>query len=176
MAEDICGGVASLNHIVTNILQFARVDKPEMDRIAPCYAIEDAIISALHLIERSGIELRKDLLLSSAVMGNRELLKQAFLNIILNSLQAMEAGGSLHISMENSANGKVKIIFKDTGGGMAPAVKDSAFEPFYSTRERGSGLGLAIVHNIIDAHGGKVEIESERDNGTELAVFLPGAD
>lgn len=173
MAEDICSGVASLNHIVTNILQFARVEKPEMTRISPCDAIDDAIISALHLIERSGIQLRKDFRSSSAVMGNRELMKQAFLNIILNSVQAMEEGGSLHISMENSDNGKVKIIFKDTGGGMAPIVINSAFEPFYSTKERGSGLGLAIVHNIIDAHGGTVEIKSERGHGTKLAVCFP---
>lgn len=175
MAEDICSGVASLNHIVTNILQFARVEKPEMIRISPCDAIDDAIISALHLIERSGIQLRKDFLSSLNVMGSRELMKQAFLNIILNSLQAMEGGGSLHISMENSDNGKVKIIFKDTGGGMPQAVKNSAFEPFYSTKESGSGLGLAIVNNIIDLHGGTVEIESEseRDHGTELTVCFP---
>ena len=173
MAADICSGVASLNHIVTNILQFARVEKPEMTSIYPCDAIDDALISALHLIERSGIQLKKDFCSSSTVLGNRELMKQAFLNIILNSLQAMEGGGKLHISMENRDNGKVEISFKDTGVGMPQTVKKSVFEPFYSTKERGSGLGLAIVHNIIDAHGGTVEIESERNRGTELTVCFP---
>ena len=176
MAEDICGGVASLNHIVTNILQFARVEKPEMTRIYPCDAIDDALMSALHLIERSGIELRKDFLSSLSVMGNRELMKQAFLNIILNSLQAMEGGGRLHISMEKvlekGDEEKIKIIFKDTGGGMPQAVKRSAFEPFYSTKESGSGLGLAIVHNIINAHLGTVEIESQAGEGTTVTVVL----
>jgi PAS domain S-box-containing protein len=172
MAEDICSGVASLNHIVTNIQQFARVEKPEMAEMFPCDAIDDAIISALHLIERSGVELRKDLRSSSVVTGNRELMKQAFLNIILNALQAMEGGGRLHISMENRDNEKVEIIFKDSGGGMPQAVKNSAFEPFYSTKERGSGLGLAIVRNIIDLHGGTVEIESESGEGTAVIIVL----
>ena len=56
---------------------------------------------------------------------------------------------------------------------MPQSVKKSAFEPFYSTKESGSGLGLAIVHNIIDLHGGTVEIESERGHGTKLTVCFP---
>lgn len=174
MAENICSGVATLNHLVANVLQFARVDKPALSEVSVRAAVEDALILSLHLVERSGIEVIKDFPpLQVAVMGNGEMMKQAFLNIILNAVQAMEDGGRLKISMETQDGGRIRVVFDDDGKGIPAAVRERVFDPFYSTKERGSGLGLAIVHNIVEAHNGSLSIESEEGRGTRVTVSLP---
>ena len=101
-------------------------------------------------------------------------LNQVIMNILTNSIQAMEEGGELFIQTVSSALG-VKIIIKDNGPGMTKEVKEHIFEPFYTTKEvgQGTGLGLSISYGIIEKHNGNIDVISEPGKGTEFIISLP---
>ena len=108
------------------------------------------------------------------------MLKQVFLNIILNAQQAMPEGGTLVIGSNTSTNQirqrdaqVVEIVFQDSGPGIPEQNLSRIFDPFFSTKESGSGLGLAIVHNIINQHNGSVNIENSIQGGVTVNVSFP---
>jgi two-component system NtrC family sensor kinase len=101
-------------------------------------------------------------------------ITQVFLNLILNAIDAMPGGGALNLATEYLADQHlVMATVGDTGCGIAPEVIDKIFEPFYSTKELGTGLGLSISYSIIEAHGGRIEVESTPDSGSLFSVYLP---
>jgi signal transduction histidine kinase len=107
---------------------------------------------------------------------DRELFKQALLNLLLNAQQAMPGGGQVTIQavMDGIAEQpSVCLMFIDTGKGMTPEVAAKAFRPFFSTKPGGSGLGLATTRKIIEAHGGTIALQSEPDRGTKFTILLP---
>ena len=94
-------------------------------------------------------------------------LKQAFLNLFLNAIEAMPDGGTLTISTKLDLTPKtLRIIIKDTGGGIHPKDLPHIFDPFFTKKDSGTGLGLSVTHGIIEQHGGKIWFEKEyRQNG-----------
>jgi two-component system NtrC family sensor kinase len=102
-------------------------------------------------------------------------MKQVFINIINNALQAMPRGGDLRIRLATVSHDEAVIEFADTGVGILPGNRKKIFEPFFSTKENGdgTGLGLSISYRIIQNHGGRIEVESEVGKGTVFKVFLP---
>lgn len=103
---------------------------------------------------------------------DRDLMKQAMLNLILNATQAMPQGGSLTLQAEANDD-QVLIHFIDTGVGIPAAQLPKVFEPFFTTRSGGSGLGLPTVRKIAEAHGGTISAESEPGRGTKFSLRLP---
>jgi signal transduction histidine kinase len=101
-------------------------------------------------------------------------LKQVFINIITNSLQAMNDGGSLSISTEQSS-GHIEIRISDEGIGIPEENLQQIFEPFFTTRNNGSGLGLSISYKIIEAHKGDISVSSRPSKGTSFIIQLPTA-
>jgi signal transduction histidine kinase len=105
---------------------------------------------------------------------DRAQLKQAFLNIGKNSLEAMPEGGRLRISLERAGGGeKVGVTFHDTGVGIPGEQLDRIFEPFFTTKKRGFGMGLAVVQKIICGCGGSIVVSSTEGKGTKITVILP---
>lgn len=116
----------------------------------------------------------------------REMFKQALLNLMLNAQQAMSGGdgkvpdgaagqgGELTIQAAPEPNG-VSLSLIDTGRGMPPEVVEKVFKPFFSTRKGGTGLGLPTVRKIVEAHGGRIELQSEVGRGTKFTIHLPAA-
>jgi two-component system NtrC family sensor kinase len=105
-------------------------------------------------------------------------LRQVFLNLVLNAVDAMPQGGTLRIStsVEHAPDDgppRVRIAFADTGLGIVPDVRRRLFEPFFTTKEEGAGLGLSISHGIIQAHGGEISATSEPGQGSTFTVWLP---
>jgi two-component system sporulation sensor kinase A len=98
-------------------------------------------------------------------------MKQVFLNIINNAIDAMPQGGTLTIST-NTRTASVVISFADTGTGIPDESGDKVFQPFYSTKSNGTGLGLTLAKNIVEAHGGTISIES-RQAGAMFLVEIP---
>ena len=116
------------------------------------------------------------------IRANADQLKQVFLNLVLNGIDAMPAGGTLRMStgLDQMAAGSgqrprpaVRIEFSDTGEGMPPKVLSHLFEPFFTTKEHGSGLGLSISYGIIQSHGGEITVTSQVGVGTTFTILLP---
>jgi signal transduction histidine kinase len=105
---------------------------------------------------------------------DRDLFKQAVLNLLLNAQQAMAQGGELTIQgMCDRDAGMVVLHLIDTGCGIPAEVLQKIFKPFFSTRPGGSGLGLPTTRKIIEAHGGSIEVQSEVGRGTKFTIRLP---
>jgi two-component system NtrC family sensor kinase len=101
-------------------------------------------------------------------------IKQVFLNLLLNAIDAMPGGGQLQVSTAyTSQPAGVRIEFTDSGAGIAPDVLPQIFEPFYSTKPEGTGLGLSISYSIVERHGGYIEVGSWVGEGSTFTVWLP---
>jgi signal transduction histidine kinase len=100
-------------------------------------------------------------------------------NLVLNAAQAMPAGGTICVSAAfEPAPGDVRrravaICVEDTGVGIDPALRERVFEPFFTTRARGTGLGLVVVRRIVEAHNGRISVDSEPGRGTNFKIVLP---
>jgi signal transduction histidine kinase len=100
-------------------------------------------------------------------------MREVFVNLLLNGLEAMPGGGQVVVETREQ-EGELEIEVRDTGDGMADEVKEQIFQPFYTTKEEvGTGLGLSIVYRIIDDHGGEIEVQSAPRQGTCFAIQLP---
>jgi signal transduction histidine kinase len=108
-------------------------------------------------------------------MADPELLKQALLNICINSIQAMPEGGLLTVELKEEG-GYVCFSIKDTGCGIEPELRERIFDPFFTTKENGTGLGLAITAKIVQSHGGFIKVDSIPGKGTEFIVSIPSPD
>lgn len=163
--------VDSLNAIIAELLEFGKPRPPAIQFIQ----INDLLGEVLLLAcGKSSAQVVQDLSPDMPVIeGDGESLKQAFLNIIINALQAIERTGTIWISTCVQPNGVALIRFKDDGEGISEEDLEKIFDPFYSTKPNGTGLGLAMVHRIVDAHYGTVTITSKRGGGTEVSLRLP---
>jgi signal transduction histidine kinase len=143
--------------------------------------LSEVIEFSAHLMEQGGIMVSAKYAWKHAyILGDAEMLKQVFFNIILNAQQAMPEGGTLVISSNTSLNQirqkeawVVEIVFHDSGPGISEQNLSKIFDPFFSTKESGSGLGLAIVHNIIQQHNGSVNIENSTQGGAAVNISFP---
>jgi signal transduction histidine kinase len=114
---------------------------------------------------------------SRVVSGDEGLLRQMFINLILNGFDAMPHGGVLCIRTRAlDKDGSLMVTVADTGAGIPDEIIDRVFDPFFSTKDRGTGLGLAIVAAIVNAHGGAIDIASGKGKGAEFKITLPVAE
>ena len=162
-----------LDQIVDNIVKFARNAEPQMGPVSVPHLLDDLALLTRHKLQHQGIELvRDDAPAQPQVKADATQLSQAFLNLILNAAEAMEAGGRLQIATYPEAASLV-VAFADSGPGMTPEQQTGAFTGMLSTtKESGGGLGLAIVAKVAEAHGGNVEVESAPGKGTRILFRL----
>ncbi len=164
--------VDRLNRVVQDFLKFARPAPVQRESFDVVPVLRDVLKLTAPQLAKAGVETRLEGE-APALAGDREQLKQAFLNLVLNAQQAMPGGGTLSIEVA-AGNGSVRIVFADTGIGIGPADLEKIFNPFFTTRRDGTGLGLAITHRIIQNHGGRIEVSSTRGKGTRFTIVMPG--
>jgi len=170
-----------LNRIVEQILDFARSTEPKLSLVDVNELLDDLSLLTRHKLKNQRIELARRLAPNlPPVMGDAMQLEQAFLNLVLNAVQAMPQGGRLTLTTRAvaSPNGgrpaHVVIDFKDTGEGMDEEQCQRAFTSLLNTtKAKGAGLGLAIVSRVVETHRGKVKIKSRVGHGTTMSVTLP---
>jgi two-component system sensor histidine kinase PilS (NtrC family) len=110
----------------------------------------------------------------ASILGFGEKLKQAFLNIIINSIQALKGKSSPAIEVSLAAEGGFAVLkVKDNGSGMSEETRKKMFEPFHTTKSKGTGLGLAITHKILEMHKAQIDVISEQGVGTEFIIKFP---
>jgi signal transduction histidine kinase len=176
MLEQIHSQVRRGSSIVANLLDFTRQEPTAFTPLSVPEAVESAAALVGNELSLAGVELRLDLSDDlPEVMGNPRSLQQVFLNLFLNSIQAMPQGGTLEVRASLGDGPFVRVDVADTGAGIASEDLDKVFVPFFTTKEpgKGTGLGLSVSYGIINEHHGKAEVVSEPGKGTTFSVFLP---
>ena len=108
------------------------------------------------------------------IRGDRDLLKQAVLNVVMNGIEAMKDGGTLSIETRHAGR-NCEIAVSDTGPGIPPAIQDKIFNLYFSTKQQGSGIGLAIAFRFVQLHDGKIEFTTQPGQGTTFRFGFPEA-
>jgi hypothetical protein len=161
-----------LNRVITDLLYLANPRKPKLERIDL-----EAVITELETLLAIDLQAAKaDLEVSLEVrrmVADRDLVKQAVLNVLMNALQAVESGSGEIRVQSMMKNNEVCIRVQDNGRGMEEEHAKRATEPFFTTRTSGTGLGLAIVQQIVGEHGGRLEIRSQPGRGTIVDLVFP---
>jgi signal transduction histidine kinase len=109
------------------------------------------------------------------VEGDAAQLRDLFLNLAQNAIQAMPKGGRLTISCASVPNRRVRVRVEDTGVGIAPENLTKIFDLYYTTKERGTGIGLSLVYRTVQVHNGMIDVESTVGVGTTFIVVLPAS-
>lgn len=163
------------NRVIQELLDFGRPSAPLIQNLSVNTLIQAVLTFTEPMLRQNKIKLIKKLTEGlPKVEADGEKLKQVFVNLILNAVQAMPDGGSL--TLETATDGqKVMISFIDTGEGIAEEDLPSIFDPFYTTKDAGTGLGLSISHQLVKVHGGTIDVSSVKSQGTTFAVNLPVA-
>ena len=164
--------VTRLNSLITEFLDFVRPEERKMD-ICDVEGIIKETLEMLKFNKNLPNDIRHELRLQGKgfVSGDKNKLKQVFLNLFINAYQAMQESPTkvMTISTENH-DGSLRVKIKDSGEGMSEATLKRLFEPFFTTKPKGTGLGLATVHKILETHEAKIFVESHKGNGTEFTV------
>ncbi|HVO66163.1 MAG TPA: ATP-binding protein [Syntrophales bacterium] len=183
-AEIMVQEVDRLNRVIGQLLEFAR--PMEMNR--QWTSVNDVISHTLKMIEGEAREKKINIRTDFSpevrdVLIDADKIKQVLLNLYLNSIGAMESGGTLSVALVPLWRGRgggssrgdrmIRIDVSDTGRGIDKKDLARIFDPYFTTKPSGTGLGLAIVYKIIEAHGGEIRVKSEPGKGTAVSVFLP---
>jgi PAS domain S-box-containing protein len=177
-ADYICIMTEEMHHcqkVIRDLLDCARKPEPEHEPTDVKQLLASTINSVLlGRGVRVTSKLHQDPDSPLMVFGNSSYLKQAFLNILQNSYDAVDEQGQITITARR-VDGQVEVVFEDTGCGMRMRDQERAFEPLFTTKRpgKGTGLGLAVVRDIIEKHSGRVCLESELERGTKVTVILP---
>jgi signal transduction histidine kinase len=177
MIQDILVQSGRASDIVKNLLDFSRSEQPEFEEVSINSVIRETLKLVQNQVTLSGIEVKKDLPADLPnILGNIKTLQQVFLNLFINSIQAMKDGGILSIrGLVSEDRHWLKVEVTDTGAGITLDDLPHIFEPFYTTKEvgRGTGLGLSVSFSIAQKHGGHIEVKSQVGQGSTFTVFLP---
>ena len=174
--------VDKIEKVVGNLLNFTRKQSGDFISISISEIIENSLLLVSHRLEKLRISVTNNIAADlPMIRGNKNQLEQVMLNLFINSIDSIEEKISKNPNSErrlilsaSRENDFVKIRIEDTGSGIPENIKDKIFDPFFTTKSpgKGTGLGLSVVYNIIDAHQGKIYIESEEGKGTIVNLYL----
>ncbi len=177
MIRDIVTQADRGRGVVKNLLDFARESKAKVEHLPVKELIDETVRLAGNQMRLNKIKLQLDIDGGiSPIYGDRSLLQQVFLNLILNAIDAMPNGGHLFIrASPEEDTGFVAVHMSDTGVGIPSHLLRSIFDPFFTTKTtgKGTGLGLAVSQGIVNNHGGEIEVMSKVGVGTTFTVHLP---
>ncbi len=162
--------LSHLKRIVLEYLDYARPQKSELQPLAL-----EAVIADIHLLlqpelKQQGVDYK--LTGSGVVTGDESKLRRVFLNLLKNSLEAVDDAGAINIHIENRPE-TVAVSVSDNGRGIPETDLDSIFDPYFTTHDKGYGLGLALVKNIVDEMSGTIIVDSQVGQGTKFTLNLP---
>ena len=173
LADVVFQEVNRLNSIVSDFLSFARPQEPNF---MPC-KVDEVIDKNLTFLapeaRKNGYRIHKRFATDiPEIQADPGLLYQAFLNILMNAMQAMPEGGDIYIELSTRKHA-LTIRFADEGHGIPDQILHRIWEPFFTSKDKGSGLGLPIVKKIIEGHAGAIEVDTGPEGGGQVMVTLP---
>jgi two-component system sensor histidine kinase HydH len=173
VVKDVRQEIARINHIVTDLLQTARPHPPKVRKSDLNTTVEHAVMLGRQqaLAKSVEIALHKDPTLPE-VEHDSDQIHQVLLNLLLNSLQAIEQNGKITVNLESHGKAAVVQVI-DNGRGIAPDQLPNIFRPFYTTKGDGTGLGLSLARRIVEDHQGRIDVSSTLGKGTTFSVVLP---
>jgi two-component system sensor histidine kinase PilS (NtrC family) len=169
--KEIIARIDALDRMMKDLLMFARTPKPRREPVdlAPLVSSTADLLRQDPALSELAIEIQEA---PVVVVGDAEMLKLVFHNLLLNSAQAMQGSGRIQVALQ--ANASVgEITFTDNGPGIPEDVRQKIFTPFFTTKSRGSGLGLPTAKRLIEAQHGSIAIDCPSSGGTTVAVRLP---
>jgi two-component system sensor histidine kinase HydH len=169
--------VDRLNRVVGQLLELSRPISVKPQKILLPALVADSIklIDERAAEKKISIEVQNNARRDEARI-DPDCISQILLNLYLNAIDAMEAGGKLTVDLSsNDRKGDIRITVSDTGGGISPEHLSKVFDPYFTTKSSGTGLGLAIAHNIVEAMGGSIKVTSEKNRGTTFTITIPDA-
>ncbi len=165
-------GFAALDATVNDLLNFTAHREPQWRTFIVQDLMEEILDSLAPQFEAQGIDVDVDVPPHTVVTADREMLRRAILNLVLNAVDAMPQGGVLVVTSYERRGG-LELEIADSGPGLPEAHLPRLFDPFFTTKATGTGLGLSIVHRIVEAHGGRVTAVNCPEGGAAFTIELP---
>ncbi|HZR84481.1 MAG TPA: ATP-binding protein [Candidatus Binatia bacterium] len=172
LGEQVARCIGDVNHLVTNLLEYARMPAPDLTVASVPSVIDEALALARPSIA-DGIRVERRIPSSGSWILDRALVTQALVNLLRNACEAMGEVGTLAVEVERDAR-ELVISVADSGPGIPPEQADSIFDPFFTTKVRGTGLGLAVARAAVAAHGGALAL-APSPSGARFVLRLPAA-
>ncbi len=174
----VAAEIRRVDDLVNHFLMLGHPPKPKKLLVVISKVLDDLILSQQAEALQSGVRIhRRYATTDQAISADEKQLRQVFLNILINALQAMPGGGVLTIGMDSQRDREQRewlvVYFRDTGKGIPREQLHRIFDFYYSSKQGGTGLGLSIAQQIVEEHGGRIEVESEVGVGSIFSVFLP---
>jgi signal transduction histidine kinase len=170
--DKVMSGFTALEATVGDLLHFSSQRDPRRERIDVTRVLHDVLQSLEPQLRAQDISAEIDCSPGLSATADRDMLRRAVLNLVLNALDAMPAGGELMLTACQTKAG-LEIEIADSGPGIPEPIVDRLFEPFFTTKGSGTGLGLAIVERIANAHGGKAIVMNCPEGGAAFTLFIP---
>lgn len=173
--KEVTNEVERIDKIFKNLFYVTRSPRNSFKNINLNKIVSEVLFSLEGLSEKKNIQIDRKLKNNlPQIVADTNQLKQVFLNIILNAFHAMPEGGLLKVFTNyDHKNDLVKIMFVDNGYGINKKLLDKVFDPFFSTKEDGTGIGLSVSYNIVQQHGGFIQLSSTEGKGSTFTVVLP---
>ncbi|MEW6334710.1 MAG: ATP-binding protein, partial [Thermodesulfobacteriota bacterium] len=173
-AEVMISEVDRLNRVISQLLEYAR----PLTMTLVSASLQPLIRHALKTVEgqaqEKGIAIEADLPQDiEEIPMDADRMSQVLMNLALNAIAAMDAGGTLRVALARHEDRWIRITVSDSGAGIRTEDLSRVFDPYFTTKPSGTGLGLPIVQKIVEAHGGKISLTSEQGKGTTATVILP---
>lgn len=165
--------LARIEAAIRDLLAFARPATPTLKPVPGNRIVERAARLVQPAAERDGVSLEVHLDEGSPqIQADEELIRQGLVNLLMNAVHAATPGGRVEVSLTHTGD-QVEFRVRDNGRGITPVDLEHIFKPFYTTRHSGTGLGLSITREIVERHGGRIEVETRVGLGSTFTVVLP---
>jgi signal transduction histidine kinase len=165
-----------IDEIVAALLSFSRPSEIKKEQVELAATLEETLALISFQARSGGVDVETRFPAESVFLNaDKSQVKQLFLNLFLNAIQAMDGGGKLLCEVLPLANGKILTRVVDTGEGIPEENMDKIYDPFFTTKKGGTGLGLSICYSIVKSHQGEIEVRSRVGEGTTVLVTLPAA-
>jgi len=178
--DKILAAAQRASKITTGMLSYARSRGDHKESTDLVQLVEDVLVLVEKDLQMHRVRLQKDVFARPFAEINAGQIQQVLLNLVINARQAMEGGGNLTIAVKsNTETGMAEITVRDTGSGIPPEKMPRIFDPFFSTKDAddrgqgGTGLGLSLCREIIEAHRGRIRVESTVGQGTTFTLKFP---